>query len=152
MDDTTRVICWNCVEEVEGTSQLAFSRGLSSGGNFDKRSYIDCGNKDVQDAAMHYFDVCFVNVVMLQPNCRTTGLPSYFIPASNMTLGMNAIKKTLYISNVVESCLASKRPSTVLLTRTTSGYLGGPDPAMDYIGQTQGHLQCEPGPMYYLLA
>eukprot|EP00959_Pyramimonas_sp_CCMP1952_P028164 591121-Pyramimonas_sp.AAC.1 len=27
---------------------------------------------------MHYLDVCFVKVVMLQPNCRTTGLPSHF--------------------------------------------------------------------------
>eukprot|EP00959_Pyramimonas_sp_CCMP1952_P335331 7021499-Pyramimonas_sp.AAC.1 len=46
--------------------------------NLDKRSYVDLGNKNVQDAVMHYLDVCFVNVVMLQPNCRTTGLPSYF--------------------------------------------------------------------------
>eukprot|EP00959_Pyramimonas_sp_CCMP1952_P021254 448424-Pyramimonas_sp.AAC.2 len=37
-----------------GISQLAFSRGLSSGGNLDKRSYVDPGNKDVQDAVMHY--------------------------------------------------------------------------------------------------
>eukprot|EP00959_Pyramimonas_sp_CCMP1952_P396458 8306451-Pyramimonas_sp.AAC.1 len=61
-----------------GISQLACSRGLSSMGNFDKRSYVDFANKDVQDAVMHYLDVCFVNVVILQPNCRTTGLPSYF--------------------------------------------------------------------------
>eukprot|EP00959_Pyramimonas_sp_CCMP1952_P051661 1079668-Pyramimonas_sp.AAC.1 len=61
-----------------GTSQLAFSRGLSSGANSDKRSYVDLGNKDVQEAAVHYLDACFVNAVMLQPNCRTTGLPSYF--------------------------------------------------------------------------
>eukprot|EP00959_Pyramimonas_sp_CCMP1952_P115595 2416499-Pyramimonas_sp.AAC.1 len=27
---------------------------------------------------MHYLDVCFVKVVILQPSCRTTGLPSYF--------------------------------------------------------------------------
>eukprot|EP00959_Pyramimonas_sp_CCMP1952_P115032 2404965-Pyramimonas_sp.AAC.1 len=62
-----------------GISQLAFSRGLSSGGNYlDQRSYVDLGNKDVQHAVMHYRDVCFVDVVMLQPSCRTTGLPSYF--------------------------------------------------------------------------
>eukprot|EP00959_Pyramimonas_sp_CCMP1952_P205696 4301586-Pyramimonas_sp.AAC.1 len=60
-----------------GISQLAFSRGLSSRGTLDKRSDVDPGNKDVQDAVMHYRDVCFVNVVMQQPNCRTTGLPSY---------------------------------------------------------------------------
>eukprot|EP00959_Pyramimonas_sp_CCMP1952_P048698 1017136-Pyramimonas_sp.AAC.2 len=27
---------------------------------------------------MHYLDVRFVNIVILQHNCRTTGLPSYF--------------------------------------------------------------------------
>eukprot|EP00959_Pyramimonas_sp_CCMP1952_P181935 3804208-Pyramimonas_sp.AAC.1 len=27
---------------------------------------------------MHYLDACFVKVVILQPSCRTTGLPSYF--------------------------------------------------------------------------
>eukprot|EP00959_Pyramimonas_sp_CCMP1952_P223659 4676520-Pyramimonas_sp.AAC.1 len=59
-----------------GISQLAFSRDLSSGGNLDKRSYVEFGNKDVQDAVMHYLDVCSVNVVILQANCRATGLPS----------------------------------------------------------------------------
>eukprot|EP00959_Pyramimonas_sp_CCMP1952_P409897 8590554-Pyramimonas_sp.AAC.1 len=59
-----------------GISQLAFSRGVSPGGNLDKRSFVDLGNKGVQDAAMHYLGVCFVNIVRLQPNCRTTGLPS----------------------------------------------------------------------------
>eukprot|EP00959_Pyramimonas_sp_CCMP1952_P445041 9319256-Pyramimonas_sp.AAC.1 len=32
--------------------------------------------EDVQDAAMHYLEACFVNVVILQPNYRTTGQPS----------------------------------------------------------------------------
>eukprot|EP00959_Pyramimonas_sp_CCMP1952_P158294 3310514-Pyramimonas_sp.AAC.1 len=44
-----------------GISQSAFSRGLSSGGNLDKRSYVDLGNKEVKDAVMHYLDVRFVN-------------------------------------------------------------------------------------------
>eukprot|EP00959_Pyramimonas_sp_CCMP1952_P095214 1991079-Pyramimonas_sp.AAC.1 len=60
-----------------GISQLAFSRGLSSVGDLDKSSYVDFGNKDVQDAVITYLDVCFVSVVILQPNCRTTGRPSY---------------------------------------------------------------------------
>eukprot|EP00959_Pyramimonas_sp_CCMP1952_P201877 4221144-Pyramimonas_sp.AAC.1 len=61
-----------------GMSQLAFSRGLSSGGNLDKRSYADFGKREVQDAVLHALDVCSFGVVILQPNCRTTGLPSYF--------------------------------------------------------------------------
>eukprot|EP00959_Pyramimonas_sp_CCMP1952_P224601 4696402-Pyramimonas_sp.AAC.1 len=76
MDDTTRLTCWNCGGS-GGISQLAFSRGLSPGGNLDERSYVDLGNKDVQDAVMHYLDVCFVNLVILQLSCRTTGLASY---------------------------------------------------------------------------
>eukprot|EP00959_Pyramimonas_sp_CCMP1952_P180665 3777498-Pyramimonas_sp.AAC.1 len=63
---------------VGGISQLAFSRGLPSGGNLDKRPFVDLGNKDVQDAVMHELGVCFVKVVMLHPYRRTTGLPSYF--------------------------------------------------------------------------
>eukprot|EP00959_Pyramimonas_sp_CCMP1952_P071034 1483080-Pyramimonas_sp.AAC.1 len=55
-----------------GFSQLAFCRGLFSGGNLDKRTFVDLGNKDVQDAVMLYLDACFVKVVMLQPNCRTS--------------------------------------------------------------------------------
>eukprot|EP00959_Pyramimonas_sp_CCMP1952_P099702 2084717-Pyramimonas_sp.AAC.1 len=39
---------------------------------------VDLGNKGVQDAVMHYSDVCFVNVVLLKPNGRTIGMPSYF--------------------------------------------------------------------------
>eukprot|EP00959_Pyramimonas_sp_CCMP1952_P030088 630830-Pyramimonas_sp.AAC.1 len=63
---------------IGGISQLAFSRGLSSGGNLYKRTFVDFRNKEVPDAVMHYLDVCFVKVVMLQPSCRKTGLPSYF--------------------------------------------------------------------------
>eukprot|EP00959_Pyramimonas_sp_CCMP1952_P063593 1328931-Pyramimonas_sp.AAC.1 len=33
---------------------------------------------DVLDAVMQHLDVCFVNTVMPQPNCRTTGQPSDF--------------------------------------------------------------------------
>eukprot|EP00959_Pyramimonas_sp_CCMP1952_P191589 4006119-Pyramimonas_sp.AAC.1 len=40
-----------------GISQPAFSRGLSSGGNLYKRSFVDLGNKDVQDAVVHYLGV-----------------------------------------------------------------------------------------------
>eukprot|EP00959_Pyramimonas_sp_CCMP1952_P284348 5944142-Pyramimonas_sp.AAC.1 len=53
-----------------GLSQLTFSRGLSSGGSLNKRSCDDLGNKDVQDAVMHYLDACFVNVVILQPKLQ----------------------------------------------------------------------------------
>eukprot|EP00959_Pyramimonas_sp_CCMP1952_P342012 7164889-Pyramimonas_sp.AAC.1 len=63
---------------IGGISQLALSRGMSSGGNLDKRSFVDLGNKEVQDAVVHYLDACFFKVVMLQPSCRATGLPSYF--------------------------------------------------------------------------
>eukprot|EP00959_Pyramimonas_sp_CCMP1952_P431575 9038218-Pyramimonas_sp.AAC.2 len=36
-----------------------------------------------------------------------------------------------------------------LLARTTSGHCGGPNTAIDIIGQMQGHLQSEYGSMYY---
>eukprot|EP00959_Pyramimonas_sp_CCMP1952_P079010 1651760-Pyramimonas_sp.AAC.1 len=47
-------------------------------GKLGKRTFVDLVNEEVQDAVMHYLDVCFVEVVMRQPSCRTTGLPSYF--------------------------------------------------------------------------
>eukprot|EP00959_Pyramimonas_sp_CCMP1952_P108906 2277276-Pyramimonas_sp.AAC.1 len=50
---------------------------MSSGGNLDKRTFVDLGNMEVQVAVMHSLDVRFVKVVVLQPSCRTTGLPSY---------------------------------------------------------------------------
>eukprot|EP00959_Pyramimonas_sp_CCMP1952_P463471 9484981-Pyramimonas_sp.AAC.1 len=80
-----------------GISQLAYSRGLSSGGNLDKRALVDIGNKDVQDAAMHYLDACVVKVVIRKPNCRTTG----FISRLNAISGMNIINKICHISSYV---------------------------------------------------
>eukprot|EP00959_Pyramimonas_sp_CCMP1952_P037184 777920-Pyramimonas_sp.AAC.1 len=44
---------------IGGIFQLAFSRGMSSGGNLDKRAFADLANKEVQDAAMHYLAACF---------------------------------------------------------------------------------------------
>eukprot|EP00959_Pyramimonas_sp_CCMP1952_P023377 491573-Pyramimonas_sp.AAC.1 len=61
-----------------GISQLAVCRGLSSGGSLGKRYYVDRGNKEVQNAVMRYLDVCFVTVIIMQLNCITTALPSYF--------------------------------------------------------------------------
>eukprot|EP00959_Pyramimonas_sp_CCMP1952_P100602 2104590-Pyramimonas_sp.AAC.1 len=55
-----------------GISELAFSRGLSSGGNLDKTACVDLGGPSVQRAVDHYFAICYVRVAMLQPSCRTT--------------------------------------------------------------------------------
>eukprot|EP00959_Pyramimonas_sp_CCMP1952_P327708 6860890-Pyramimonas_sp.AAC.1 len=51
-------------------SQLAFSGGLSSGENLDKRAFVDPVNKDVQDAVMHDLDGCFVKAVILEPKLQ----------------------------------------------------------------------------------
>eukprot|EP00959_Pyramimonas_sp_CCMP1952_P300924 6295716-Pyramimonas_sp.AAC.1 len=93
-------MCWELCGGSGGISQLAFSRALSPGGNLDKRLYVDLGNKDVQDAVMHCWGVCIVNVGILQPICRTTGLPSS-IHKSTMTRGMNTMRETFHLSRVV---------------------------------------------------
>eukprot|EP00959_Pyramimonas_sp_CCMP1952_P307695 6440178-Pyramimonas_sp.AAC.1 len=104
-----------------GRSQLAFSRGLSSGGNLDKRSFVNLGNRDVQDTAMHYLDVCFVNVVRRQPNCRTIGLPSYFNARVNYDTWYEHHKEDLpHIKFGGKDCYAPDRSSMILFTRTTS--------------------------------
>eukprot|EP00959_Pyramimonas_sp_CCMP1952_P197486 4130280-Pyramimonas_sp.AAC.1 len=109
-----------------GISQLAFSRGLS-GGNLDK-------------------GVCFVSVAALQPKSKTTGLPSYFNSQDNYDTWHETPRGIPSTSQVLrDGCHASKRPSTVLSTRTTGGNLGGPNTAMDNIGHMQGHLQCKYG-------
>eukprot|EP00959_Pyramimonas_sp_CCMP1952_P139560 2920690-Pyramimonas_sp.AAC.2 len=82
-------------------SQFALSRSLSPGGSLDRRYYVDFGNKEVLNAVMHYLDVCFVNVVILQPNCRTSGLPFYLILRSTMARGMNTRRKTFHTSSYV---------------------------------------------------
>eukprot|EP00959_Pyramimonas_sp_CCMP1952_P443680 9288119-Pyramimonas_sp.AAC.1 len=58
------------------TSQLAFKRRLTSGGNLDKRTKVDLGNPQAQQAMEHYLSACFVAIVIQQPSCRTMGLPS----------------------------------------------------------------------------
>eukprot|EP00959_Pyramimonas_sp_CCMP1952_P265134 5544185-Pyramimonas_sp.AAC.1 len=74
----------SCVDMLElcggegGISELPFSRGLSSGGNFYKTTCVDLGDPSVQRAVGHYFAVCHVRVAMLQPSCLTTGPPSYY--------------------------------------------------------------------------
>eukprot|EP00959_Pyramimonas_sp_CCMP1952_P354143 7419942-Pyramimonas_sp.AAC.1 len=50
----------NCADMVElcggegGISELAFSRGLSSGGNLGKATCVDLGDSSVQRAVDHY--------------------------------------------------------------------------------------------------
>ena len=56
-----------------GTSQIAFRRGLSSGGNVDLTTGCDLGDPEVPKAVIHYLKTCNVLVVFLQPNCRTVG-------------------------------------------------------------------------------
>ena len=54
-------------------SQVAFRRGLTSGGNLDLVSGCDLGDPTTQKAINHYLDTCYVMVVILQPNCRSVG-------------------------------------------------------------------------------
>ena len=61
-----------------GITKLAFRRGLTSGGNLDKKTNVDLGKPTIQRIIIHYLHNCHVETVILQPNCRTTGLPSYF--------------------------------------------------------------------------
>jgi hypothetical protein len=59
-------------------SQVAFNRGLTSGGNLDIVTGCDLGDPNVQKALFHYLDKCYVLVTVLQPNCRSTGKLSNF--------------------------------------------------------------------------
>ena len=59
-------------------SKIAFRRGLISGGNLDLVTGCDLGDPATQKAINHYFEVCYVLVAVLQPNCRTTGRNSYY--------------------------------------------------------------------------
>ncbi len=59
-------------------SQVAFKRGLESGGNLDLVTNCDLGDPATQKAINHYLDTCDVLVTVLQPNCRTVGRLSYY--------------------------------------------------------------------------
>ena len=59
-------------------SQVAFTRGLESGGNLDITTGVDLGNPMAQKAILHYLDTCNVMVTVLQPNCRSTGPNSHY--------------------------------------------------------------------------
>ena len=59
-------------------SQIAFRRGLTSGGNLDLTTGCDLGNPATQRALNHYLDTCYVLVAILQPNCRSVGKLAYF--------------------------------------------------------------------------
>jgi len=58
-------------------SQVAFRRGLTSGGNLDLTTGCDIGDPTIQKAILHYLDTCYVMVVVLQPNCRSVGRNSF---------------------------------------------------------------------------
>eukprot|EP00959_Pyramimonas_sp_CCMP1952_P027650 580572-Pyramimonas_sp.AAC.1 len=82
---------------------------------------------------MHYLDVCFANVVILPPNCRTTGLPSYFNSAVNNDTWYEHHKEDL--PHIKFSGKVAVRQNDIrwfLFTRTTGGYLGGRNTAMDF--------------------
>eukprot|EP00959_Pyramimonas_sp_CCMP1952_P050980 1064786-Pyramimonas_sp.AAC.1 len=63
---------------IAGISQLAVKRRLSSGGKFDKRTGADLGYWKVQQSILRFLRICKVGLIILQPACRITGLPSYF--------------------------------------------------------------------------
>jgi len=54
-------------------SQVAFRRGLRSGGNLDLVTGCDLGDPTTQKAINHYLRTCYVMVTILQPNCRSVG-------------------------------------------------------------------------------
>eukprot|EP00959_Pyramimonas_sp_CCMP1952_P409483 8581696-Pyramimonas_sp.AAC.1 len=83
----------------------------------------------------------------------TTGRLDYRIstPRSTTIPGVNTTKKICRILSLWPGCYTTERSSTILFPRTTSGYWGGSDTTMDYIGQMRGHLQDEYGAMYYWL-
>eukprot|EP00959_Pyramimonas_sp_CCMP1952_P403921 8463864-Pyramimonas_sp.AAC.1 len=68
---------------IGGISNLAFQRGLTSGGNLDKRVQVNLDDPEVQRCVLHYLDTCFVVTTVLQVNCRSTGPPSYFNAQKN---------------------------------------------------------------------
>ena len=51
----------------------------------DKRADVDLGDPAVQRIVKHYLHNCHVLVLIVQPNCRTTGRPSYFNAQVNYT-------------------------------------------------------------------
>ena len=61
-----------------GGTEVAVSRGLSSASNLDKATtYVDLDDPKVQKVIMHFRDTCYVLVVVMEPNCRSTRPPSY---------------------------------------------------------------------------
>ena len=62
-----------------GFSVAAFARGVFSAGNVDTATaFVDLGDPQVQRAIDHFFEVCYVLVLIVERNCRTTGPDSYF--------------------------------------------------------------------------
>ena len=61
-----------------GITKIGFKRGLACGGNFDLVTGCDLGDPATQRALNHYIDTCYVLVLILQPNCRTTGRFSHY--------------------------------------------------------------------------
>ena len=64
-------------------STVAFKRRLTSGGNLDLVTGCDLGDPKTQTAINHYLRTCHVMVVILQPNCRSTGRNSYYNAVMN---------------------------------------------------------------------
>eukprot|EP00959_Pyramimonas_sp_CCMP1952_P415569 8707765-Pyramimonas_sp.AAC.1 len=66
----------SCVDVLElrggtgGMSHFAWKRNLAPGGNLDKRANACLGNPQVQQAVEHSVHVCFIAIVILQPNVR----------------------------------------------------------------------------------
>eukprot|EP00959_Pyramimonas_sp_CCMP1952_P446398 9346388-Pyramimonas_sp.AAC.1 len=135
---------------IGGTSQLAFSRVLSGGGNLDKRTFVDLGNKDIQDAVMHYLDVCFVKVVILQPNCRTTGSPSYCNAKVKYDTWHEHHSEDLPdIKFCGEVAVRQNDLRRFYLREQPVGTLVDQIPPWTTLVKKQGHLQCEHGSLHY---
>eukprot|EP00959_Pyramimonas_sp_CCMP1952_P101390 2120993-Pyramimonas_sp.AAC.1 len=75
------------------------------------------GNKDVQDAVVHYLDACFVHIVILQTKCRTTGLPSYYNCQVNHDTWYEHQRRSAAYQVLWSGCYTPERSSTGIFSR-----------------------------------
>ena len=127
--------CTNgCVDALElcggecVTSQLAFKRGLSSGGNLDKYANVDLGGPRGQTAVFRYLDARQVSGVIQRLNCRSSGQPSYFnstvIVIICRTWEASPRRRLAPRRLSWRGCLPARRLEPMLRTETTSADMG----------------------------
>ena len=130
-----------------GTSELAFRRGLSSGGSLDKKTNANLDDPHTQRVLLHYLAARYACAVIIQPYCRSTGPRSHMNAAIKYTTWKQHREEELPRITFRGVVATVQDDREILPTRAARTDLDSSDTTMGRADTEAPHLHCYHGPM-----